>query len=133
MRWVLNCNEMNLGFCKETLWGHKRTESFTEGCSGRCFWRLSLIHHYDRLETSNSLRGFGTYYNLKYRYFVSKDNIVDNFSNRFLCTSMTENTNMGLFTPFQVPQRQSLQKTPYPIRFSMLSPLWLVSAIENFI
>lgn len=115
MRWVLNCNEMNLGFCKETLWGHKRTESFTEGCSGRCFWRLSLIHHYDRLETSNSLRGFGTYYNLKYRYFVSKDNIVDNFSNRFLCTSMTENTNMGLFTPFQVPQRQSLQKTPYKI------------------
>ena len=47
---------------------------------------------------------------------IFKDNIVGNFSDRFLCTGMTENTNVGLFTlPFKVPHKWLLQNAPNKI------------------
>lgn len=72
-----------------------------------------------RLETRSSSGGLRTCYSPKYSYFIFKDNIVDNFSDRFLCTGMTENTNAGLFTlPFHIAGSYKMHQ----IRLHMLSP-----------
>lgn len=72
----------------------------------------------------------------KYSYFIFKDNIVDNFSDRFLCTGMTENTNVGLFTlPFKVPHKWLLQNAPNKITHAFPPPphpMILLFDVENF-